>query len=82
MTLDDRHTAVLRARCGLTPAEARFALRMITGETLQSAAAALDISYESARTVLKKVFHKTGTHRQSELVIVILAMFAPRDQFQ
>ena len=71
MTLD-HPTTVLRNRFGLTPSEARLALRLVMGESLQSAALALDVSYETARTALKVVFAKTGTHRQSELVIVIL----------
>jgi DNA-binding CsgD family transcriptional regulator len=71
MTLD-HHTTVLRDRFGLTPSEARLALRLVTGESLRSAALALNVSYETARTALKVIFTKTGTHRQSELVIVIL----------
>jgi DNA-binding CsgD family transcriptional regulator len=68
----DHPTKVLRDRFGLTPSEARLALRLVMGESLRSAALALDISYETARTALKTVFAKTSTHRQSELVIVIL----------
>ena len=71
MTLD-HHTTVLRDRFRLTPSEARLALRLVTGESLRSAALALNVSYETARTALKVIFTKTGTHRQSELVIVIL----------
>ena len=68
----DQHIATLQIRFGPTLAELRLALRLITGETLQTAARTLDISYENARTILKKVFLKTGTNRQTELVIVIL----------
>ena len=72
MTID-QHIAPLQIRYGLTPSESRLALRLATGESLRVAAAALDISYETARTTLKRVFEKTGTHRQTELVIVILS---------
>jgi DNA-binding CsgD family transcriptional regulator len=63
---------LLRCHFGLSPAEARLALRLITGETLRSAAAKLSISYETARTQLKNIFNKTGTCRQAELVIPIV----------
>src|SRR5947208_2110656 len=62
----------LRSHFGLTPAEARLALHLVTGETLRSAAAKLSISYETARTQLKNIFNKTKTRRQAELVILIL----------
>ena len=62
----------LRSHFGLTPAEARLALHLVTGETLRCAAAKLSISYETARTQLKNIFNKTKTRRQAELVILIL----------
>ena len=67
---------LLKCHFGLTPAEARLALHLVAGETLRSAPVKLSISYETARTSLKNIFRKTGTCRQAELVIVILA--APR----
>jgi DNA-binding CsgD family transcriptional regulator len=42
------------------------------GDSLQCAANALGIKYETVRTHLKSVFQKTGTCRQAELVIVVL----------
>jgi DNA-binding CsgD family transcriptional regulator len=63
---------LLRSHFGLSPAEARLALHLVTGETLRSAAAKLSISYETARTSLKNIFRKTGTCRQAELVVVIV----------
>jgi DNA-binding CsgD family transcriptional regulator len=62
----------LRCHFGLTLAEARLALHLVTGETLRTAAAKLSISYETARSHLKNIFHKTGTGRQAELVVVVL----------
>jgi DNA-binding CsgD family transcriptional regulator len=64
--------AFLKDKFGLTPAEARLVLRLVAGNTLKLSAAALDIGYETARTTLKSVFHKTRTCRQAELVIVII----------
>ena len=65
----------LRSHFGLTLAEARLALHLVTGETLRSAAADLHTSYETARTQLKSIFSKTGTCRQAELVVVIVTAF-------
>ena len=62
----------LKERFELTPAEARLVLRLIVGELLRSAAQTLNIGYETARTTLKSVFHKTDTCRQAELVIVVI----------
>ena len=66
---------LLRSHFGLTPAEARLAHHLVAGETLRSAAIKLSITYETARTQLKKIFNKTGARRQAQLVIVILAAF-------
>ena len=63
---------LLRCHFGLTPAEARLALHLVAGETLRSAAVKLSITYETARSQLKNIFKKVGTHRQAELVMVIL----------
>jgi DNA-binding CsgD family transcriptional regulator len=60
-------TDLLRCHFGLTQAEARLALQLVAGETLRSAAVKLNITYETARTCLKKIFKKTETCRQTEL---------------
>jgi DNA-binding CsgD family transcriptional regulator len=62
----------LRSHFGLTLAEARLALHLVAGETLRSAAVKLNITYETARTSLKKIFRKTETGRQAELLLAIL----------
>jgi hypothetical protein len=51
-----QHDAAIRDSFGLTAAESRLALRLLTGESLRSAAAALGITYESARSHLKSIF--------------------------
>ena len=63
---------LLQCHFSLAPAEARLALHLVAGETLRSAAVKLSITYETARSQLKRIFNKTGTCRQAELVIVIL----------
>src|SRR6266849_1314280 len=62
---------------GLTPAEARFAGRFLRHESLEGAAKAQGITYESARNILKKILSKTGTHRQADLAS-LLAQFSKR----
>ena len=61
----------LRRTYGLTEAEARLALRIGTGETPAQAADSERITLESARSRLKTVLAKTGTHRQVELVLLL-----------
>jgi DNA-binding CsgD family transcriptional regulator len=56
---------------GLTPAEARLAARLGTGESVEDAADALRISLGTARNQLKVIFAKTETHRQAELVAML-----------
>lgn len=65
------HEPAIRTSLGLTAAESRLAVRLLTGESLRSAAAALGITYESARSQLKSIFQKTGTHRQGELIALL-----------
>jgi DNA-binding CsgD family transcriptional regulator len=64
--------AFLKTKFGLTTAEARLVLRLMMGDSLQCAANALGIKYETVRTHLKSIFQKTGTRRQAELVIVVI----------
>ena len=59
--------AVLRDPFGLTSAEARLAACISGGASPREAARTLGITEETARSVLKRIFHKTGTNRQSQL---------------
>jgi DNA-binding CsgD family transcriptional regulator len=61
----------------LTPAEARLAIRLAAGESIETVADKLGIAYETARNVLKSIFHKTETRRQGEL-IALLTRFSRR----
>ena len=56
----------------LTPPEAKLACVIARGAPLQIAARELEIPWETARNRLKSVFAKTYTHRQSELVALLL----------
>jgi DNA-binding CsgD family transcriptional regulator len=56
----------------LTPSEAKLACIIARGAPPAIAARELKISRETARNQLKSVFVKTDTHRQSELVALLL----------
>ena len=51
-------TAFLKNRFGLTPAEARLVLRLMSGDSLRSAAKALGIEYETVRTTSSQFSRK------------------------
>ena len=55
----------------LTPAEARVAAALVRGRSVESAAADIGVSIETVRTQLKSVMAKTGTNRQTELVLLL-----------
>jgi len=55
----------------LTPKEAAIAAKLSLGETVEPAAEELAIRYETARTHLRHIFSKTGTSRQTELLLLI-----------
>lgn len=61
----------IRLAFGLTASEARLAQRIGSGETLRDAAAAENVTYETARTRLKAIFHKTRTTRQAQLALLL-----------
>lgn len=63
-----RRRLALQARFQLTPAEAEMALQIMRGDGRTAAAERLGISTGTARIHLQRVFDKTGTHRQAELV--------------
>jgi DNA-binding CsgD family transcriptional regulator len=62
---------------GLTPAEARIACLLTQGRSVSACAAELSISLNTARTHLKRVYSKTSTHGQSDLVSLLLSSPAP-----
>lgn len=62
----------LRRHWGLTRAEARVASLLAAGENLEDIAEQLRVQANTARAHLKKVFVKTETRRQAELVALLL----------
>ena len=62
----------LRRLFGLTPAEAALAAAMGRGVALADYAGNAGITTGTARKLLKQLFAKTDTHRQGELVSLLL----------
>jgi DNA-binding CsgD family transcriptional regulator len=62
----------------LTPREAELAILLATGHTLSGAAATLKIGLSTVRWYLKHLFEKTETHRQGELIRLVVGGFASR----
>jgi DNA-binding CsgD family transcriptional regulator len=56
----------------LTPAEVRLAERLMKGDDMTCIAAAHRVSLATLRTQLRSVFSKTDTHRQAELVALLM----------
>jgi DNA-binding NarL/FixJ family response regulator len=56
----------------LTRSEARLTQALVLGNSLESSAQNIGVTLSSARTYLKRVFSKTATSRQGELVSKVL----------
>jgi DNA-binding CsgD family transcriptional regulator len=67
-----RAEEILARLYALTPAEARLAGELLEGRSLEDAADQLGITIHTARTHLRRIFGKTDTRRQSELVLLLL----------
>ena len=57
---------------GLTPAEIRVAVAIFNGQTPKEAAASLGVSFFTVRGHLVRVFEKTNTNRQAQLVRLMM----------
>ena len=68
---------LLRNMFNLTRAEAKLAMRLANGATVEAASDGLGITKSTARNQLKAVFAKMGVHRQAELVSLISATLGP-----
>lgn len=80
VALDDRAPVVAFDACatlfGLSPAESALLSELVGGASILSASIVLGISEHTARTQLRSIFAKTGTHRQADLVRLILTSLA------
>jgi DNA-binding CsgD family transcriptional regulator len=66
--------ALLRRLYRLTEAEAEIALHVMRGADLKQVSEELSVSLTTVRTHLQHVFDKTDTHRQAELVRLLLML--------
>jgi DNA-binding CsgD family transcriptional regulator/PAS domain-containing protein len=64
-------------RFAITPAESRVMMLLVQGMTISEAAEALGISPPTAKTHLARLFDKTGTSRQTDLVRLAMSALAP-----
>jgi DNA-binding CsgD family transcriptional regulator len=64
--------SLLQELFGLSPAEARVAGLLANGLTLKQIAHEQGTQHETVRKQLRAVYQKTGTHRQAELVRLLL----------
>ena len=69
--IPDGFEAHVRRLFDLTSAEARLAAALASGRTLKEAAASSNITVKTCRTYLERIFSKTSTHQQSELVALL-----------
>lgn len=64
---------LLRSAFGLSSAEARLALALANGSTLQEHADLQGVTVQTVRTQLQSIFDKTDSRRQPELVRALMA---------
>jgi DNA-binding CsgD family transcriptional regulator len=63
---------MLEQRYGLTRAESRIVRRLAAGRSLTEIAEELGVGTETVRTHTKRAMQKTNTHRQAEMVALML----------
>jgi DNA-binding CsgD family transcriptional regulator len=70
---------LVRSLFDLTPAEARVASSLTTGETLETIASNTGVSRNTVRAQLKGVLEKTGCNRQAEVVALLSGVAVRRN---
>lgn len=77
LRLNAMHQAApaLRARLqrlfGLSAAEAQVTIRLASGSSLEHIAQARGVTIDTVRAQMRSIFHKTGIHRQGELICAV-----------
>ncbi len=74
---DDALRDGLLETMGLTVAEQRLARQLLTGKSLADAAAENNLTISTARSYLKRIFAKTGIHRQSQFITLYHTLVPP-----
>ena len=75
----DLNACSLVKQFGLSPAQARVGVMIVTGHSLAETARKLHVSDNTVRSHLKQIFQKTNTHGQMELVRLHARVCAPSD---
>lgn len=68
---NSRDLSPVAVRFNLTRAELLLCERLVKGDSLLQAASVLGLRVHTVRDRVKTIFHKTGTHRQGELVAML-----------
>ena len=69
--------ATVATTYGLTPAESRMLAAIVNAGGVRQAAQTLGVCETTAKTHLKRIFEKTGTNRQTELVKLVAGFTCP-----
>lgn len=59
---------------GLSPAESQVAQELLVGDSLDTVARRLAVSENTVKTHLQRIYEKTGTHRQAQLVRLLVEL--------
>lgn len=70
----DAGVSILSDIYGLTAAEAKLVRKLAAGQSPKQIAKSLSLSVNTVRTQLSAVFGKTGTHRQPQLIRLIVTL--------
>lgn len=73
----DTAPALLRRHYGLTPGETEIAVMVLNGGGVKDIAERMSLSQATVKTHLQHVFDKTGTHRQADLILLLLGLRSP-----
>lgn len=86
MTQETTHapppTDALRVLYGLTPAEVRICELMLQGLTPSEISEQIGVAVSTARTHLLRIFQKTGTARQADLVRLVASLLLPNKKYR
>ena len=63
---------MLREHFQLTATEARPPALLVQGQSVEEAAATLGMALDTARTHMRRIFAKTATRRQGELIGLVM----------
>jgi DNA-binding CsgD family transcriptional regulator len=64
--------SILEQRLGLSPTQARTTALLMAGQSVKQIAAELGIEDNSVRQYLKRIYQRTGTQRQTDLVRIAI----------